>query len=126
LLTIAKQLGFCTEKQAVSFYHQWIFFPQYDSTPCYRIHKSYCLQSAKYLARTQNNCKHHKKSKDSVQLTNQDTNNMLTKIHDNKGSQRNETLQSVQLMTTAYHKGRKSIYQTYNKFAAHVLGDTDN
>lgn len=61
-----------------------------------------------------------------MELTKQDTENMLTKIHDNKGSWRNEALQSVQLMTIAHHAGRKSIYQTYNKFATHVLDGTEN
>jgi len=61
-----------------------------------------------------------------VEITNQDTENMLTKIHGNKGSQRNEALQSVQLMTTAHHTGRKCVYQTYNKFDTHVLDDTEN
>ena len=74
-----------------------------------RIPKSCCLQSIKFLTRTQNHNNHHKKSPDSVELTNQDKENMLTKIHDNKGSQRNEALQSVQLTTTAHHTGRKSI-----------------
>lgn len=87
---------------------------------------SQIMLSTKYLTRIQNNCNHHKKSQDSVELTNQDTENMLTKIHDNKGSQRNEALQSVQLMTTAHHTGRKPVYQTYNKFATHILDDTEN
>jgi len=79
------------------------------------------MLSTKYLTRIQNNRNHHKKSQDSVELTNQDTENMLTKIHDNKGSQRNEALKSVQLMTTAHHTGRKPVYQTYNKFVTHIL-----
>jgi len=78
------------------------------------------------LTRNQNNCNHQKKSQDSVELTNQDTQNMLTKIHEYKGSHRNEALQSVQLMTTAHHTGRKSVYQTYNKFVTHFLDDTEN
>lgn len=61
-----------------------------------------------------------------MELTNQDTENMLAKIRDNKGSQRNEDLKSVQLTTAAHHTGRNSVYQTYNKFATCVLDDTEN